>query len=185
MYRRQFLQENIRWKALDEIYNIYMFLHRSDLNISASLCQFFRIFGKMFFNVIFQHCSSNFAPISRIVSRNFAESQCKESVSEDKKGKEYPCIERKVVHSVMKAKLQHSFDGHRARDTSNFSPYILSAAFQFFAIFSSHVSIFTSRFSNRSSSRIPGLLMTDCNIPVIGAKEFRKFAEILENLPKN
>ena len=35
LYRRQFLQENIRWKALDEIYNIYMLLHRSDLNISA------------------------------------------------------------------------------------------------------------------------------------------------------
>ena len=25
------LQENIRWKALDEIYKIYMLLHRSDL----------------------------------------------------------------------------------------------------------------------------------------------------------
>ena len=35
LYRRQILQENIRWKALDEIYKIYMFLHRSDLNISA------------------------------------------------------------------------------------------------------------------------------------------------------
>ena len=30
------LQENIRWKALDEICNINMFLHRSDLNISAN-----------------------------------------------------------------------------------------------------------------------------------------------------
>ena len=39
LYRRQILQENIRWKALDEIYKIYMFLHRSDLNISAKLCQ--------------------------------------------------------------------------------------------------------------------------------------------------
>ena len=38
LYRRQFLQENIRWKALDEIYKIYMLLHRSDLNIS----EFFR-----------------------------------------------------------------------------------------------------------------------------------------------
>jgi len=28
------LQVNIRWKALDEIYKIYMLLHRSDLNIS-------------------------------------------------------------------------------------------------------------------------------------------------------
>ena len=34
LYRRQILQQNIRWKALDEIYKIYMFLHRSDLNIS-------------------------------------------------------------------------------------------------------------------------------------------------------
>ena len=35
LYRRQILQENIRWKALDEIYKIYMLLHRSDLSISA------------------------------------------------------------------------------------------------------------------------------------------------------
>ena len=34
LYRSQILQENIRWKALDEIYKIYMLLHRSDLNIS-------------------------------------------------------------------------------------------------------------------------------------------------------
>ena len=35
LYRRQILQENIRWKALDEIYKIYMYmlLHRSDFNI--------------------------------------------------------------------------------------------------------------------------------------------------------
>ena len=37
LYRRQILQdkflENIRWKTLDEIYKMYMFLHRSDLNI--------------------------------------------------------------------------------------------------------------------------------------------------------
>ena len=32
--RRQNLQVNIRWKALDEIYKIYMLLHRSDPNIS-------------------------------------------------------------------------------------------------------------------------------------------------------
>ena len=38
LYRRQILQVNIRWKALDEIYKIYMLLHRSDLNIS----EFFR-----------------------------------------------------------------------------------------------------------------------------------------------
>ena len=33
LYRRQIVQENIRWKARDEIYKIYMLLHRSDLNI--------------------------------------------------------------------------------------------------------------------------------------------------------
>ena len=49
LYRRQILQENIRWKALDEIYKIYMLLHRSDLNISENpnfSSNFFRIFGK-------------------------------------------------------------------------------------------------------------------------------------------
>ena len=48
LYRRQILQENIRWKALDEIYNIYMLLHRSDLNISAKLCQTFKHFLQIF-----------------------------------------------------------------------------------------------------------------------------------------
>ena len=33
------LQENVRWKALDEIYKIYMLLHRSDLNISENFRQ--------------------------------------------------------------------------------------------------------------------------------------------------
>ena len=41
LYRRQILQENIRWKALDEIYKIYMLLHRSDLNISEKNRQTF------------------------------------------------------------------------------------------------------------------------------------------------
>ena len=41
LYRRQILQENIRWKALDEIYKIYMLLHRSDLNISENFRQTF------------------------------------------------------------------------------------------------------------------------------------------------
>ena len=39
LYRRQILQENIRWKALDEIYKIYMRLHRSDLKISANFTE--------------------------------------------------------------------------------------------------------------------------------------------------
>ena len=44
LYRRQILQENIRWKALDEIYKMYMLLHRSDLNISEKFRQFFSHF---------------------------------------------------------------------------------------------------------------------------------------------
>ena len=43
--RRQILQENIRWKALDEIYKIYMLLHRSDLNISEKFRQTFSHFS--------------------------------------------------------------------------------------------------------------------------------------------
>ena len=41
LYRRQILQVNIRWKALDEIYKIYMLLHRSDLNTSEKIRQTF------------------------------------------------------------------------------------------------------------------------------------------------
>ena len=41
LYRRQILQENIRWKSFDEIYKIYMLLHRSDLNISETFRQTF------------------------------------------------------------------------------------------------------------------------------------------------
>ena len=44
LHRRQILQVNIRWKALDEIYKIYMLLHRSDLNISEIVRQFFSHF---------------------------------------------------------------------------------------------------------------------------------------------
>ena len=44
LYRRQLLQVNIRWKALDEIYKIYMLLHRSDLNISEMFRQRFSHF---------------------------------------------------------------------------------------------------------------------------------------------
>ena len=44
LYRRQILQENIHWKALDEIYKIYMLLHRSDLNISENFRQNFSHF---------------------------------------------------------------------------------------------------------------------------------------------
>ena len=48
LYRRQILQENIRWKALDEIYKIYMLLHRSDLNISENFRQTFSHFSAKF-----------------------------------------------------------------------------------------------------------------------------------------
>ena len=44
LYRRQILQENIRWKALNEIYKIYVLLHRSDLNISENFRQAFSNF---------------------------------------------------------------------------------------------------------------------------------------------
>ena len=74
LYRRQFLQENIRWKALDEIYKIYMLLHRSDVNISANFVKLFRIFRQNFAK--FDHFHSvrsglNFAQILMNISRNF------------------------------------------------------------------------------------------------------------------
>ena len=46
--RRHILQVNIRWKALDEIYKIYMLLNRSDLNIEHFRQFFFRIFWQKF-----------------------------------------------------------------------------------------------------------------------------------------
>ena len=48
LYRRQILQQNIRWKALDEIYKIYMLLHRSDLNISENFRQPYSKFSAIF-----------------------------------------------------------------------------------------------------------------------------------------
>ena len=47
LYRRQILQQNIRWKALDEIYKIYMLLHRSDLNISEFFPKFLKFLAKI------------------------------------------------------------------------------------------------------------------------------------------
>ena len=74
LYRRQILQENIRWKALDEIYKIYMFLHRLDINISAKLCQFFFAFfdieKTLFFNILIELLK--YAQILMKFSRNFA-----------------------------------------------------------------------------------------------------------------
>ena len=54
LYRRQFLQHNIRWKALDEICKIHMLPHRSELNISEKNVKLFRIFfGKILRNFKF------------------------------------------------------------------------------------------------------------------------------------
>ena len=39
--RRQIFQVNIRWKALDEIYKIYMLLHRSDLKFKQKFVHVF------------------------------------------------------------------------------------------------------------------------------------------------
>ena len=74
LYRRQILQQNMRWKALDEIYKIYMLLHRSDLNISEIFRQFFRIFWQNLQNfVIFEFFSLIVAQILMKFSRNFAD----------------------------------------------------------------------------------------------------------------
>ena len=51
LYRRQILQENIRWKALDEIYKIYMLLYHSDLNVSENFRQTFSHFLAKFAKV--------------------------------------------------------------------------------------------------------------------------------------
>ena len=66
LYRRQMLQENIRWKALGEIYKICMFLHRSDLNISENFRQIltirknfviFEFFSLIFAQILMKFCS--------------------------------------------------------------------------------------------------------------------------------
>ena len=77
LYRRQILQENIRWKALDEIYKIYMLLHRSDLNISENVRQFFSHFLANFEIlqkfIIFEFFSLISAQILMKFYRNFAD----------------------------------------------------------------------------------------------------------------
>ena len=71
LYRRQNLQVNTRWKALDEIYRIYMLLHRSDLNISANFPrEFLRFF--IIFKQHRQNCST-FVPIRAETSPNLSE----------------------------------------------------------------------------------------------------------------
>ena len=76
LYRRQILQENIRWKALDEIYKIYMLLHRSDLNISEKIRQTFSHFQQNFtkiryFRIIFIKFCSDFDEILSEFRRYF------------------------------------------------------------------------------------------------------------------
>ena len=74
LYRRQILQVNIRWKALDEIYKIYMLLHRSDLNISENVRQNFRSCSQNLQKfVIFEFFSLIFAQILMTFCWNFAD----------------------------------------------------------------------------------------------------------------
>ena len=74
LYRRQILQVNIRWKALDESFKIYMLLHRSDLNISESFRQkiphFWQNFAKIRYFLFFSLIS---AQILMKFCRNFAD----------------------------------------------------------------------------------------------------------------
>ena len=62
LYRRQILQENIRWKALDKIYKIYMLLHRSDLKNSEFFRQKFS-----YFSVFFQQNLENLLIFEKII----------------------------------------------------------------------------------------------------------------------
>ena len=81
LYRRQILQENIRWKALDEIYKIYMLLHRSDLNISDKFRQTFPHFSANFAKFThFRKKSFNFAQSLMNIFRNFANNNILENV---------------------------------------------------------------------------------------------------------
>ena len=74
LYRRQILQENIRWKALYEIYKIYMLLHRSDLNISENFRQKFSHFFANFAKICyFEFFSLIFAQILMKFCQNFAD----------------------------------------------------------------------------------------------------------------
>ena len=70
LYRRQILQQNIRWKALNEIYKSYMLLHRSDLNISEEIRVDVLLFVADFLN---QQCLPFFCSILMIFCRNCAD----------------------------------------------------------------------------------------------------------------
>ena len=72
LYRRQILQVNMRLKARDEIYKIYMLLHRSDLNILAIFIKHFRIFQKLQ-NLKFRHFQIIFIKICSDFDENVSE----------------------------------------------------------------------------------------------------------------
>ena len=75
LYRRQLLQENIRWKALDEIYKIYLLSHRSDLNFSEKIVKLFLHFSAIFCKkpkIFFEFFSLIFAQILMKFCRTFA-----------------------------------------------------------------------------------------------------------------
>ena len=57
------MQVNIRWKTLDEIYKIYMLLHRSDLNISPTFRQ---LFGVLNIRNVFEKIAILFANLVAI-----------------------------------------------------------------------------------------------------------------------
>ena len=76
LYRRRFLHVNIRWKALDEIYKIYMLLHRSDtpqyFRKFSSNC--FAFFSKILQKIVFfEFFSVISAQILMKFCRNFAD----------------------------------------------------------------------------------------------------------------
>ena len=67
------MQVNIRWKALDEIYKIYMLLHRSDLNISENFRQTFSLFLANFAKILFFILFIDFCSDFNEICRNFAD----------------------------------------------------------------------------------------------------------------
>ena len=78
LYRSRFLQVNTRWKALDEIYKIYILLHRSDPKNSANNRQHFfanELWISDFFIFCVEICifSSNFWWIFVRISRQIPE----------------------------------------------------------------------------------------------------------------
>ena len=75
LYRRQICKKKIPWKALDEIYKIYMLSHRSGLNISEFFRQTFSHFWQNFANIrYFELFTLIFAQILMKFCRNFANS---------------------------------------------------------------------------------------------------------------